>query len=182
MNARCLRHHGQRNRLAKVAMVVAAAAADPSTEELHWRDKGGASSVKTSFWNCGEWVNKWCRVPQYGPSSLGRRGRTKHPNKTFRDGVLTLCWRTLNNNDFRRYGSYVWSSLLLLFCTFVLFVSLVRGWTTSILPQGKGHLVHSCCLARVLLLSSPASGNTQVGGAPPQTFVCVYGLQVNRRC
>ena len=123
-------------------------------------------------------VNKWCRVPQYGPSSLGRRGRTKHPNKTFRDGVLTLCWRTLNNNDFRRYGSYVWSSLLLLFCTFVLFVSLVRGWTTSILPQGKGHLVHSCCLARVLLLSSPASGNTQVGGAPPQTFVCVYGLRL----
>lgn len=44
-----------------------------------------------------------------------------------RENVLLELWR---------YGSYVWSSLLLLFCTFVLFVSLVRGWTTSILPQG----------------------------------------------
>lgn len=29
----------------------------------------------------------------------------------------------------------VWSTSLLLFCTFVLFVCLLRGWTTSLLPQ-----------------------------------------------
>jgi len=72
-------------------------------------------------------------------SPFGKRSRGGGGSVNGRVALEGQGWRVLRENpllELWRYGSYVWSSLLLLFCTFVLFVILVRGWTTSILPQG----------------------------------------------